>query len=199
MHASAAIIEGRIDTLRVAVPALRGNVHLRVDGVSVFGTLPDASVIHTLRTLQEQGPRVLVGVIDDAQGMRHFRWLVAPQGPRIAPDPYHDAWRRGSREIGIGMAVAAAACLAAWLLGVSSLARTLLMTLSLCVALVALLLSGFTAHGLWSNRRHRGALLHSEALYRQCAQTYPPTPATRPAPTLAFVPASPRQGKRHGR
>jgi CHASE1-domain containing sensor protein len=48
------------------------------------------------------------------------------------------------------------------------------MTLALAVALVALLLSGLTAYGLWSALRHRRAILQSEAQYRQCAQTYSP-------------------------
>lgn len=174
MRASADIIEGPIDKLRVAVPAIRGNVHLRVNGVPVFGVIQEAPVVHTLRRVHETGRPAFVGVIQDEHGKRHFSWLITPQGPGVPPRYYRDEWRRGGRQIGIGALVTAVALASAWLLGVSSFPRTLLMTLALAVALVALLLSGLTAYGLWSALRHRRAILQSEAQYRQCAQTYSP-------------------------
>lgn len=42
---SAQIIEGHIDTLRVAVPTSRGNIHLRIDSVPMVGTLENAANI----------------------------------------------------------------------------------------------------------------------------------------------------------
>ncbi|WYX15634.1 hypothetical protein WJ974_03650 [Achromobacter xylosoxidans] len=45
----AATVEGRIDAMRVAVPFVRGQVWLRVNGVAVNGTFDDPADIRTLR------------------------------------------------------------------------------------------------------------------------------------------------------
>ena len=109
MRASADIIEGPIDKLRVAVPAIRGNVHLRVNGVPVFGVIQEAPVVHTLRRVHETGRPAFVGVIQDEHGKRHFSWLITPQGPAVPPRYYRDEWRRGGRQIGIVALVTAVA------------------------------------------------------------------------------------------
>lgn len=209
MTTTAVAIEGRIDTLRVAVPAIRGHVHLRVDGVPVLGEFEDPAVIRCLRGVHEQGLHAIVGVLADARGDGHFSWLIAPQGPCVPPRTYQNEWRKGRRQIGIGLAVAGVALAAAWWLGVASFPRTLLMTLALAVALVALALSWLTAQSLWSNRRHRHAILQSEAQYRECLQHHPQ--AQQPAQNGSFAtamsapPAKPAKpafkypGKRRGR
>lgn len=202
-------IEGRIDTLRVAVPAIRGHVHLRVDGVPVRGEFEDPAVIRSLSSVQQHGLHAIVGILADARGDGHFSWLIAPQGPCVPPRTYQNESRKGQRQIGIGLAVTGVALAAAWWLGVASFPRTLLMTLALAVALVALALSCLTAQALWSNRRHRHAILQSEAQYRECLQNHPQAQQHTQNATFATAlsatsarPAKPAfkyPGKRRGR
>lgn len=176
----AATVEGRIDAMRVAVPFVRGQVWLRVNGVAVNGTFDDPADIRTLRGLQQQATPVRVGVLEGGPpGLRHFSWLNAGQGRGIPPRYYVDQRRRGWRGIGISLAVAAVAGAGASLLDLSSFAQVLLLVLALTVALVAVLLAGFSLYGLWDNRRHRAAILRSEALYRDLRDT--PVPDAAPA------------------
>ncbi|MFY4261802.1 hypothetical protein ACOTCG_29710 [Achromobacter xylosoxidans] len=181
----AATVEGRIDAMRVAVPFVRGQVWLRVNGVAVNGTFDDPADIRTLRGLQQQATPVRVGVLEGGPpGLRHFSWLNAGQGRGIPPRYYVDQRRRGWRGIGISLAVAAVAGAGASLLDLSSFAQVLLLVLALTVALVAVLLAGFSLYGLWDNRRHRAAILRSEALYRDLRDTPVPDaapPAQAPA------------------
>lgn len=168
----AATVEGRIDAMRVAVPLVRGQVWLRVNGVAVNGTFDDPADIRTLQGLRQQATPVRVGVLEGGpRGLRHFSWLNAGQGRGIPPRYYVDQRRRGWRGIGISLAVAAVAGAGASLLDLSSFAQVLLLVLALTVALVAVLLAGFSLYGLWDNRRHRAAILRSEALYRDLLRT----------------------------
>ena len=54
----AATIEGRIDKFREAVPRVRGQVFLRVNGVPVNGAFEDPADIRTLRGLALQATPV---------------------------------------------------------------------------------------------------------------------------------------------
>lgn len=189
----AATVEGRIDAMRVAVPFVRGQVWLRVNGVAVNGTFDDPADIRTLRGLQQQATPVRVGVLEGGpHGLRHFSWLSAGQGRGIPPRYYVDQRRRGWRGIGISLAVAAVAGAGASLLDLSSFVQVLLLVLALTVALVAVLLAGFSLYGLWDNRRHRAAILRSEALYRDLLQT--PVPRIAP-PAQASVPHPQGEGE----
>ncbi|WZB75542.1 hypothetical protein WJ972_04155 [Achromobacter insuavis] len=121
-----------------------------------------------------------VGVIEGgAGGLRHFSWLDAGQAGRAAA-LLRRSGRRAWRGIGISLAVAAAAGALAWLLDLSSFAQVLGLVLALTVALVAVLLAGFSLYGLWHNRLHRAAILRSEALYRERLKT-PVAAAAPPA------------------
>lgn len=185
----AATVEGRIDAMRVAVPFVRGQVWLRVNGVAVNGTFDDPADIRTLRGLQQQATPVRVGVLEGGPpGLRHFSWLNAGQGRGIPPRYYVDQRRRGWRGIGISLAVAAVAGAGASLLDLSSFAQVLLLVLALTVALVAVLLAGFSLYGLWDNRRHRAAILRSEALYRDLLDTPVPDAAPPAHPPAAHPP-----------
>ncbi|BEG73352.1 hypothetical protein [Achromobacter xylosoxidans] len=176
----AATVEGRIDRIRLAVPLVRGHVHFQVNGEPVNATFEDQADIRTLRGLQQQATPVRVGVLEGGPpGLRHFSWLNAGQGRGIPPRYYVDQRRRGWRGIGISLAVAAVAGAGASLLDLSSFAQVLLLVLALTVALVAVLLAGFSLYGLWDNRRHRAAILRSEALYRDLLDT--PVPDAAPA------------------
>lgn len=187
----AATIEGRIDQFREAVPRVRGQVFLRVNGVPVNGAFEDPADIRTLRGLALQATPVRVGVIEGGVGgLRHFSWLDAGQGPGVPPRYYVDQRRRAWRGIGISLAVAAAAGALAWLLDLSSFAQVLGLVLALTVALVAVLLAGFSLYGLWHNRLHRAAILRSEALYRELLKT----PVAAGAPPAA-PPADPARGE----
>jgi hypothetical protein len=164
---TAAMVEGRIEQMRVAVPLVRGNVHIVVNGVSVYGAFESAADIRTLQELQQQGVPVRVGVLDGPQSLRHFSWLSAAKGPGIAPRYYVDQRRRAWRSIGIGAALAAAMIAGCFLLDLGSFVQVLLLVVALTVALVALILAGSALYGLWHNRLHRPAILQSEAWYRQ--------------------------------
>lgn len=64
----AATVEGRIDAMRAAVPFVRGQVWLRVNGVAVNGTFDDPADIRTLQGLREQATPVRVGVLEGGLG-----------------------------------------------------------------------------------------------------------------------------------
>ncbi|MFY3136011.1 hypothetical protein ACOTFF_02245 [Achromobacter xylosoxidans] len=185
----AATIEGRIGSIRLAVPLIRGQVHFRVNGEPVNATFEDPADIRTLRGLHAQATPVRVGVLEGGpQGLRHFSWLSAGRGRGVPPRYYVDQRRRGWRSIGISLAVAVAAGAGACLLDLSSFAQVLILVLALTVALVAVLLAGFTLYGLWDNRRHRAAILRSEALYRDLLDT-PVPDAALPAQAPAAQPS----------
>lgn len=185
----AATVEGRIDRIRLAVPLVRGHVHFRVNGEPVNATFEDQADIRALRGLQAQATPVRVGVLEGGpHGLRHFSWLSAGRGRGIPPRYYVDQRRRGWRGIGISLAVAAVAGVGASLLDLSSFAQVLLLVLALTVALVAVLLAGFSLYGLWDNRRHRAAILRSEALYRDLRDT-PVPDAAPPAQACAAQPS----------
>ncbi|CAB3907592.1 hypothetical protein [Achromobacter deleyi] len=188
---TAAIVEGRIEQMRVAVPLVRGNVHIVVNGVSVFGAFENSADIRTLQGLQQQGVPVRVGVLDGPQSLRHFSWLSAAQGPGIPPRYYVDLRRRAWRSIGIGTALAAALIGGCFLLDLGSFIQVLMLVVALTVALFALILAGCSLYGLWDNRLHRPAILQSEAKYRQ-QQGRPVSPGAA-ASSAASAPQADKQ------
>ncbi|QEI06418.1 hypothetical protein FXN63_11690 [Pigmentiphaga aceris] len=160
------ILDGRIESLRVSVPLVMGDIHLRVDGVPVTGTIEDAAKIRTLRGLQEQAAPVRIGVLTDSKGDHHFAWLIARKGPGVPPRFYRDEKRNAWRTTGIGLTIAVLAIAGAWLLGLSSAWRAVALAVLLAVALMGVIIAGLSLHGLWFNRVHRAAILKSEAAYR---------------------------------
>ena len=185
---TASIVEGRIEKIRFAVPLIRGNVHMRVDGVAVNGTFQDASDARTLHGLQQRGVPVRIGVLEAPQSLRLFSWLSTAQGSAIPPRYYVDERSRAWRSIGIGSAIAAAAIGGCFLLNLASFAQVLVLVVLLTVALIALVLAGASLHGLWHNHRRRPAILHSEALYRESQNTPITQGAARPEPPLTPAP-----------
>ncbi len=160
------ILEGRIDKLRVAVPLITGDVYLRVDGVPVNGSFEDPAMVRTLRGLHEQAMPVRIGVLTDSKGNTFFSWLIARKGPGVPPRYYVDERRKAWRYTGIGAALATVAIGIAWLLGLGSAWRAIGLALMLAVAPAGVCVAGLSLHGLWSNRRHRVAILESEAAFR---------------------------------
>lgn len=161
------MIEGSIDGLRVAVPTIRGSIHMRVDGTSIDGTIDNADDIRVLRNLQKQGVPVRVGVLTGAGIRRSFSWLIADRGAGVAPRYYADERRNAWRRVAIWLAVTAVALAIAWWVGLDTLWKVLTMIMSVIPAMIGLLFAGLSLHGLWIDRRHRSGILESESLYQQ--------------------------------
>ena len=184
---TAGIVEGRIEKLRVAVPLIRGNVHLLVDGVPVTGIFADAADIRTLHDLQRKDSPVRLGVLERPGEPSHFHWLTTPKAPGIPPRYYVETQRGAWRSIGIYLAVLTLAVAGSFLLDFDSFAQALVMAFLLAVALLALALASSSAYGMVHNRKDRPAILHGEALYRHY-QNVPPACAAPRAGTPSVEP-----------
>lgn len=179
---SARIIEGRIGQIRLAAPAKRNDVFLRIGSETIWGPGLDSYHVALLRACHFHGTAVRVGVMEAEHGLNRFRWAVPARGEPIPPDSYREAQRRSGREAAICGAVGLSSLGAAWLFGLDSMLRIYLMVFSLAVALIALTLAGWALWVLWHNYRDRPLILASAALY---------DPTQRPAAATANPPAPP--------
>lgn len=189
----ARVIEGQIEQIRIAVPATRHDFFLRINGEIVNGGQIENRQLNELGVMLATGTRVKIGVIPEQRGRNVFCWAVPAKGDPIPPRYYKDqlanGWSFGLKCLG----VAAVSLLLAWLFGIDSFPRTLLMTLSLTVALVALVMGSGSFLAIWHNYRSRPSILASEALFAQNEKRPPPGPALGAPPARAAVTAQAMQ------
>jgi hypothetical protein len=199
------ILEGRLDTLRVATPLFRGSIHLRIDGTPVEGTAEDEAHLRTLRDLQHRRLPVRVGVLTDGDGVHRFSWLVCPGKPAVAPIGYARQRRLYVRTLAGGVASLAAGLLLGWLLGTGSMWRVLGLVAAMVAVVVGAVFAGVALHALWRNWKIRAAILQSEAQYRDDDDGRPPLavalvqPEPEPEPLPDLVPSLRRKRGRKAR
>jgi hypothetical protein len=198
------ILEGRLDTLRVATPLFRGSIHLRIDGTPVEGTVEDEAHLRTLRDLQHRRLPVRVGVLTDGDGVHRFSWLVCPGRSDVAPIGYARQRRLYLRTLTGGVASLAVGLLLGWLLGTGSMWRVFGLVAAMVAVVVGVVFGGVALHALWRNWKIRAAILQSEAQYRD-DDGRPPTaaalvePEPEPEPLPDLIPSLRRKRDRKSR